>query len=111
MTFLASLFCLLGVIVLSLSKKRLRKDGLPRYKALTLAEVRSLIVIGLSLLLTSLVIFIRTKGLGLGLTYAFGWFAMSGLSLTVLLSYVPRVCLWLLSGTLLLLPVSIVFVI
>ncbi|MFT7128881.1 MAG: hypothetical protein ACJA0N_002495 [Pseudohongiellaceae bacterium] len=109
MICLACLLNLLGAITLSLSKKRHRKDVLPKYKVLSVGKVRSLIFIGFALLLASTLIFIENKSLGLGLVYAFGWLTVAGLSLAVLLSYQPQWSLRLFIGVTFLTLLTLLF--
>ena len=86
MILLACFLSLLGLTLLSLTKKRHRKDLIPKYKLLPKKIIYGLLVVGFLLLFASALIFVTSRGLGLGLVYAFGWLSVSGLALSVLLS-------------------------
>lgn len=90
MTALACLLSLLGCMTLSLSKKRHRKDALPRYKNISDVMVRCLLLTGLICQLVFAAILIESKGLALGLVYGFGWFPIAAFSQALLLSFRPR---------------------
>lgn len=90
MTALACLLSLFGCMVLSLSKKRHRKEALPRYKNLSDRWVRALLLTGLICQLIFAMILINAKGAALGLAYGFGWFSIAAFGQALLLSFRPR---------------------
>jgi len=90
MMALACLLSLLGCMALSLSKKRHRKEALPRYKNLSDSKVRCLLLSGFICQLVFAAILIESKGVALGLVYGFGWFSIAAFSQALLLSFRPR---------------------
>lgn len=86
----ACLLSTLGLVVLSLCKKRHRQVALPKYKKLPNSAVHGLLIVGFACLLASALAFVMVWGLALGSIYWLGWITATSMAQAMLLSFWPR---------------------
>ncbi len=99
----ACLLCACGCALLSLLKKRHRKDmGIPKDLVLSPALLTTLKCLGLMCLVVSVGVFISARGIALGLVYSFACFTLIAWCHAVLLSTKPQWIAWGFSGMVLL---------